>query len=61
MERQFSGLITYGHELDTVYVKELVAPKYHVLPDPQKTLPYAVELDKSFVDKGIRAIYYDKD
>ncbi len=56
-----SGLITYDPELDRVYVKELVAPKYHVLPDPQKTLPYAVELDKSFVDKGIRAIYYDKD
>lgn len=32
-----SGLITYDPELDRVYVNELVAPKYHVLPDPQKT------------------------
>ena len=54
-------MITYDPELDRVYVKELVAPKYHVLPDPQKTLPYAVDLADSFADKGIRAIHYDKD
>ena len=56
-----SGLITYDPELDRVYVKELVAPKYHVLPDPQKTLPYALDLAVSFTDKGIRATHYGVD
>ncbi len=54
-----SGLITYDPELDRVYVKELVAPKYHVLPDPQMTTPpYALDLAVSFTDKGIRATHY---
>ena len=56
-----SGLITYDSGLDRVYFKELVAPKYHVLPDSQTTIPYAVVLADSFEDKGIRAIYRDQD
>ena len=56
-----SGLITYDPDLDRVFVKELVAPKYHVLPDPQMTLPYALDLAVSFTDKGIRATHYGVD
>ena len=52
-----SGLINYEPNLQTVYYKELVAPKYHVL---DKTA-HAVNLEIGFEDKQIRAIYHAKD
>ena len=52
-----SGLINYDPNLKTVYYKELVAPKYHVL---DKTA-HAVNLEIGFEDKQIRAIYHAKD
>lgn len=52
-----SGLINYDPNLKTVYYKELVAPKYHVL---DKTA-HAVGLEIGFEDKQIRATYSAKD
>ena len=52
-----SGLINYDPNLKTVYYKELVAPKYHVL---DKTA-HAVGLKIGFEDKQIRATYSAKD
>ena len=52
-----SGLINYDPNLQTVYYKELVAPKYYAL---DKTA-HAVGLKIDFEDKEIRAIYHAKD